>query len=96
METLELVQYVIMFNLALLFTILGLKAKEQKIVLKMIAGFCWAIFAVLQYLLGEGAVLSNVCGLLFSVFAVIVFASLIYDYGHKEGYQKQRTMGVFD
>jgi len=77
----ETIQYAIVFALTIIFSVFALTIEKHQILLKITAGICWFIMAVLQYVFGGvAATLTLPLSLLFSVLGFIFFASTILNW----------------
>lgn len=93
MDTATLVQYLIICNLTILFTVLALVTKKDKVAMKLISGVCWIIFAIIQVVLVGTEIMSLMCMFLFSIFGLIFFIWMIKDLMDAKQFYK---MGQFE
>lgn len=98
----EIVQFGILFAVTIVFSMIALTMDktEYKILTKMIAGTCWVIMAVSQYISGDiSSGLTLASALIFAAFSFFYyFATALdwLDYSKSKSFGSKRKMGVFD
>lgn len=77
----ETIQYTIMFGLSVIFSILSFALDENRIIMKIIAGLCWNIFAILQWVMTSPPTnLVYAFSFLFFGFGFVFWASTVQDW----------------
>jgi len=76
----ETIQYIIIFALAVVFTSFALAMEKHRITLKVIAGICWFILALAQFILDVAGTFSMPFATLFMAIGLILFLSTILDW----------------
>jgi hypothetical protein len=77
----ETIQYVIIFGLTIIFSVFALTMENYRLFLKMAAGTCWGIMAIIQFTLGDiSSALTLGFALLCSILGLFFFASTILDW----------------
>jgi hypothetical protein len=89
----ESIQYIAVFGITILFSCFALVLDEHKLLTKMIAGLCWFIMSLVQFILGgHQGVLTVPFSLLFMGFGLVFVFSTVTDYWKTEG-EKKRNVG---
>ena len=77
----ETIQYIIVFGVTVIFTVFALTIEKNRLFLKIAAGTCWFIMAVIQFILGDiTSALTLVLPTLWFAFGFILFFLTIRDW----------------
>ena len=53
MATVEIVEYGVIFAVTLIFSMIAINFKKEEVHYKFVAGICWLVLAVAQFIVGD-------------------------------------------
>ena len=97
------VQYAIIFGVTIIFSLLALTSDKQgyavRVITRFIAGFCWLIMAVLQFVIGNTLEILTIAlsTFFFGFAAIFMFSAISAIFGERatEPFFTERKMGDF-
>lgn len=98
----EIVQYGILFAITIVFSMIALSMDNPayKILTKLIAGTCWILMSVSQFLFMDvTSGLTLAMGSVFAIFGLFFYMATILDWSNdnsQKSFGNKRKMGVFD
>lgn len=87
----ETVQYIVLFAITVIFSVFALTLDTYRLILKILAGFCWFILALLQFIVGD-----ITSGFTMGIAFFFMGIGIIFLFSTIQEFFEQRKKGFYD